>query len=265
VITQADSVRSYISAAFNFGLRSANDYTQKMVGRSWGLIHNPVLAIPADREADRVGNRFLDPTELRTFWLWLEKHKKTALMAWAMLLRISTGQRSIEILRIRSDGYDKSAATLFWPKTKNKLPHLIPLPRQAVDLLRELPPNRHGLFFPNQYDPERPADLDSLRDLVDRFLDDHPDFQSFTPRDIRRTWKTLTGDAGISKEDRDRLQNHVKGDVSSRHSDRYEYLAEKRAAMATWEAYLDRVIAGEIKQVGQRASNVVPFPTGDAA
>jgi hypothetical protein len=44
---------------------------------------------------------------------------------------------------------------------------------------------------------------------------------------LRRTWKTLAGNAGISKEMRDRLQNHSKGDVSSRHYDRYDYLVER--------------------------------------
>jgi integrase len=68
----------------------------------------------------------------------------------------------------------------------------------------------------------------------------------FTPRDLRRTWKTLAGAAGLSKEIRDRMQNHARSDVSSRHYDRYSYLAEKRAAMKTWEAYLDRILSGQL-------------------
>ena len=47
----------------------------------------------------------------------------------------------------------------------------------------------------------------------------HPDFTPFTARDLRRTWKTLAGDAGIPKEMRDRLQNHAqRGDVFYVHS-----------------------------------------------
>ena len=57
---------------------------------------------------------------------------------------------------------------------------------------------------------------------------------------------------------RDRLQNHSKvSDVSTRHYDRYDYLSERRAAMAKWAAYLDLVLAGEIREVGLRTSNVV--------
>ena len=39
-------------------------------------------------------------------------------------------------------------------KTKNGLPHSIPLPRQAVEVLDAMAPNRHGLYFPpQQFDP----------------------------------------------------------------------------------------------------------------
>ncbi|STI85422.1 integrase [Escherichia coli] len=52
--------------------------------------------------------------------------------------------------------------------------------------------------------------------------------------DLRRTCKTLMGEAGISKEIRDRIQNHALNDVSSKHYDRYDYLPEKRRALEIW-------------------------------
>ena len=55
-----------------------------------------------------------------------------------------------------------------------------------------------------------------------------------TPRDLRRTWKTLAGLAGVSKADRDALQNHGARDVSARHYDRYDGMREKRAAVDAW-------------------------------
>jgi hypothetical protein len=42
------------------------------------------------------------------------------------------------------------------------------------------------------------------------------------------------GEAGISKEMRDRLQGHAMQDVSSKHYDRYDYLPEKTAAADQW-------------------------------
>jgi len=64
----------------------------------------------------------------------------------------------------------------------------------------------------------------------------------FIARDIRRTFKTLAGKAGVSKELRDRLQNHALKDVSTRHYDRYDYLAEKWAGMKVWNDYLELIL-----------------------
>jgi hypothetical protein len=78
----------------------------------------------------------------------------------------------------------------------------------------------------------------------------------FKPKDIRHTWKTrgrcqyLQGDARPAPEPLEEV---------SRHYDRYDYLPERRAAMAKWAAYLDLVLAGEIKEIGQHQSNVVPM------
>jgi hypothetical protein len=59
-----------------------------------------------------------------------------------------------------------------------------------------------------------------------------------TNRDLRRTWKTLAGMAGVSKEIRDRIQNHALQDVSSKSYDRWTYMPEKRAAMAKWDKFV---------------------------
>jgi hypothetical protein len=68
----------------------------------------------------------------------------------------------------------------------------------------------------------------------------------------------LAGDAGLSKDVRDRLQNHSKkSDVSTKHYDRYDALRERRAAVEVWSAYLDLVLVGKIREIGQ--SNVVPI------
>jgi hypothetical protein len=49
--------------------------------------------------------------------------------------------------------------------------------------------------------------------------------------------------------------------VSSRFYDRYSYLTEKKAAMAVWSDYLDRVIDGTVDD----ESNVVPLRRPDEA
>lgn len=62
----------------------------------------------------------------------------------------------------------------------------------------------------------------------------------FTNRDLRQTWKTLAGKAGLTKEERDLLQNHARHNVSSVHYDRYEYMNEKRAAVKKWGDWIEK-------------------------
>jgi len=75
-------------------------------------------------------------------------------------------------------------------------------------------------------------------------------FDKFVPRDLRRTVKTRMGELGIAKDVRDRLQNHAAMDVSAKHYDRYDYMAEKRAAAERWCNFLAVTISGR---------NVVPI------
>jgi hypothetical protein len=70
-----------------------------------------------------------------------------------------------------------------------------------------------------------------------------PSRVTVTNRDLRRTWKTLAGKAGVPKEIRDRIQNHAFQDVSSKSYDRWSYMPEKRAGMEKWNAYVGRLLA----------------------
>jgi integrase len=257
---QANTVRAYLSAAFNFGLAAEHDFTRADVGTRWGLVTNPVTAIPKDSGASRAGDRFLSPAEFRIVWLWLDGFRERSRLASAAMLKLATGQRTEEILRISDSGYDRQKSMVTWERTKNGMSHNIPLPYQATAILDRLRVNSHGWFFPRQTDPTQCATAAGVLDVLTKFLSEHPGFAPFTARDIRRTFKTLAGDAGIPKEMRDRLQNHAKdGDVSSRHYDRYDYLPERRAAMASWANYLELVIAGTVDQLGAREGNIVAF------
>jgi integrase len=263
----AAQIRSYLSAAFAFGMKSENDYTKQTAtaGARWNIASNPVTAIPADRESVRVGNRFLWPREFRFLWTWLEEHDRRSSRTQPLRIGMATGQRCEEILHLNERQYDRPARMLFWNLTKTGTPHSIPLPPQAVDILDRLTPNRYGWFFPSRKDPSRPSSYCSLEYPIQLFLDE-TGIPHFTPRDLRRTWKTLAGRAGVDKEMRDRLQNHsAKSDVSSRHYDRYDYLAERRAAMERWAVYMQRILSGELDQDTGEGAQVVLLGKGAAA
>ena len=253
-VDMAASIRKYLNSAFNFGLKSENNYTVAHAGQTWRLKLNPVAGIPSDPEANKPGTRFLTPEEFNAYWHWCVSKRETSLLSFATLLNMATGQRIEEILKMAEPGYDSTMRTFYWAETKNEKPHLIPLPQVACDILDELKPiGPNKLYFPNKLDPSRPATADTILWLIETFAEE-TEAEYFTNRDIRRTWKTLTGRAGVTKEMRDKLQNHAQHDVGTKHYDRYDYLAEKRLAMAKWESFMNRIISGDFGD-----DVVVPF------
>lgn len=240
--SHADHIRSYMHAAFAWALKADHDYRQRAAGVRWGLQSNPVSAIPRDTAASQPGDRHLTPDELAEFWHWLSGRTCNASMV--LRLQIATGQRVQMLAGLVGTNLHRQQRTIEWTggQTKNGRPHVLPLPKAALDLLAAWPlASNGGLMFPQARNHDRPVTHFTVADLCREYCRE-TGAEPFTPRDIRRTWKTLAGLAGIDKEMRDRLQHHALHDVGSRHYDRYDYLPEKRAAMAKWSAWFDNLI-----------------------
>jgi integrase len=184
--------RAYARAAFAWAMGTKLSYTGKSPGRDWGIESNPAAAVMPDDAAIRPRDRWLQPWEVKIFWDWLCVHRIESMHAGAAQLRIVTGQRSEEILRISADTYDLRTHTVFWEKTKSGRPHRIPLPQHAIEILRWIKPRGpNKLYFWNRKDKARPAAADGISTVVEVFLAQHPTFQKFVPTDLRRTFKTL--------------------------------------------------------------------------
>ena len=245
-VVHSNRIRSYLMAAFNYGLKADNDPMNTSAGITFGLEANPVSVIPKQSSAEKVGDTWLTLEELR----FLMEHFAEAtnvglLMQHLIRFCIYTGgQRPFEMIASQWCDVDFQQKTLLVTAdvSKNKREHLIPLTESALQELscvQELTKEKSSPYiFPLSTNGKRPVRTDSLARAIMYFRACNPDFKIFTARDLRRTCKTLMGEAGISKEIRDRIQNHALNDVSSKHYDRYDYLPEKRRALEIWE---DRV------------------------
>ena len=240
-VTQANNVRNILHAAFAYGIRSASSFYDRASATDWGLEFNPVSAISQNPDAGTPRERFLTEAEFATFWRWLVSHRGRNPAIDALRLMMATGQRPCEILALTVDHYDRENGLLYWKKTKNGRPHCIPLPQQAAAILDALSVNGDGRYFPARKGCGSKAGTSAASRLVRRYIRE-TGAAHFEARDLRRTWKTLSGAAGIAKDIRDRMQNHAISDVSSRHYDRWDYLPEKRQAMVTWETHLDKIL-----------------------
>ena len=235
---QTDICRTYMAAAFSWGLKSTFDY--RAVGRrDWGLKSNPVAAVPRDTEANQTRDRNLSADEIRAVW-----HAAPDQTGDVLRLVLATGQRVFEVLR--ADGAEVDLDARLWrqpaDKTKGgKRPHTIPLPRQAVEIFTRLKEHHgDGPLFPARTGKEgERVGLASVSRGAARLTC----CAKFQPRDLRRTWKSRAHDAGVDRFTRDLIQQHAQGDTGSKHYDRAEYLPQMREAMDKWEAWLDQVLA----------------------
>jgi integrase len=237
----ADHVRSYIRSAYSWGMKSEHDYRTSSP-RRFRLAYNPAAGIPTEPKI--VGTRWLDEDEFLRLYRWLECPDTPVHPPYTRAVRILmlTGQRVEEIARLHVDQWDARERIIDWSKTKNGKPHAIPVPQLAAELIESIKPNAHGWFFPSAMDPSKPVSAGTLYSFMWRQRD-RGVIPVVTNRNLRRTWKTLAGQTGISKEIRDRIQNHTLQDVSSKSYDRWNYMPEKRAAMKKWDAFVRGLLA----------------------
>jgi len=116
------------------------------------------------------------------------------------------------------------------------------------------------LFAPT----DRPTDPTSLSgavgDICKAMLAADPVEASgpFAMRDLRRTAETKLAQLGVTKEVRAHLLSHGISGVQDQAYNRYEFHAEKLAALQVWTKELARIEAGEPR------SNVITFPGATA-
>jgi len=236
----ADHMRGAVRAAFSWGMKSEHDYRSTAL-RRFRLIANPAASIPT--EPKTVGSRWLSEPEFVRLYRWLECPDTPVHPPYTRAVRLLmlTGQRVEEIAGLHRDQWDAGERIIDWSRTKNGKPHAIPVPALAAELIEAIVPNEYGWFFPSAMDPSRPVTAGTLYSFMWRQRD-RGVIPVVTNRDLRRTWKTLAGKAGVSKEIRDRLQNHTLQDVSSKSYDRWNYMPEKRAGMKKWDGWVTKLL-----------------------
>lgn len=253
----ADYVKTYVSAAFEFVLTASGTKWAPKAKPFAHLITNPAQRIKKFQTTAGVGQRVLSSGEVVRLWDTVGVEAVSLDLALYIKLAFALGgQRVEELLWSPWSEFDIDACV--WSiqierrKIRNKShhhePHLIHITQTAAQLLRELydlTGNTKWLF--PDHSSKQPRTTSALNQAIRRYCEPgeqstRKPFERFTPRDIRRSAKTLMGEAGLSKEIRDRIQGHAFSDVSFKHYDRFDYWTEKQAAMKKWERWLNQQI-----------------------
>jgi integrase len=234
----ANRMRAYLSAMFQYGIFFDDSIEAVKRQTKFFIQSNPLTNVQKIVKNEKKGDRSLTEDEISLIWHLLDKSRMSVLRIHVYKLLLLTGSRLEEIAGLRWDEIDYKELTINLPssRTKNKLPHIIPLNSLALEIIQKTPKINSIYLFPAQNN-KGPFQIDGLSQAIRRFIK-KIDIDKFTPRDFCRTFKTLAAKAGISKEIRDRLQYHPLQDVSTLHYDRYDYLKEKRVASDIWNHYL---------------------------
>jgi integrase len=135
-------------------------------------------------------------------------------------------------------------------RTKNKLPHVIPLPPLSVEIVKRQV-LRGQFVFPSRLVTPQAIEGSTLsarfsdlaRDLAFN-PEETPRHQRATLHTLRHTMKTNLAQLGVPDNISDRVTNQVTGQrarVGSRY-DHHTYLDEKRRALELWEQRLIEIV-----------------------
>jgi integrase len=131
-------------------------------------------------------------------------------------------------------------------------PHLVPLSRQAVAVLRELEPltGHMRYVFPSPRDPKRPMSENGVLSALRRmgFAKDE-----MTGHGFRAMARTLMAERlGVPESVVEAQLAHAVRDSLGRAYNRTEFVEQRRSMMQTWADYLDTL---------RKGADVIPFKT----
>ena len=241
----ANRIRGYLLTAWKWGRKHDRDYRYQGDGIRFQIQHNPLADIPRDAAAESVVDRVLTWHEIKMLWHACTDVISLPIKLCCQLCLATGGQRPGEILGIHDGELDLAERLWRIPgsRTKNGLANIIQLNDLAAGIITQARFYREGgdYLFPMRGSPDQPTRSDSLYTSIRRYSQRVP-VEPRTPKDLRTTFKTRGGEVGLSKEIRDRIQNHALNDVASKHYDMWDYVPEKREAMDRWGARLKREI-----------------------
>jgi integrase len=147
---------------------------------------------------------------------------------------------------------DLDAAQWVYFVTKTETQHIVPLARQAVDLLREIHPlTGHGKYvFHGERDHDRPMSDNAIRSALRRMGWSN---EEMTPHGFRAMASTVLDNKGFKQEWLERQLAHEepnKVKAAYKRESWRMYLPERTAMMQHWADYLDELAKG---------AKVIPF------
>lgn len=193
-------------------------------------------------------------SQIPSFFKALDSFGGSMTIKVAVRLMWWTLARPTEVLGARWEEFDLEAATWTIPAHRMKMrqPHAVPLPKQAVELLKLLHAVKGSspCVVPNRHDPSRPGSSMTLSKA----------FYSmgyrgkFSPHCVRVTGRTILGEQGHPHDVLERQLAHREA-KEVRAYNQGDRLEARRVIMQGWADYLEATCAGSnvVNLNGRRA------------
>ena len=199
------------------------------------------LASPPERHHAAV----TDPKEIGGLLRAIDAYHGTLPTKIALQLAPMVFVRPGELRQAEWTEFDLDAAEWNIPAAKMKMrqPHLVPLSRQAVDLLRELEPltRRSKYVFPGGRSAKQPLSNNALNAALRRMGFDK---DTMTAHGFRATARTILDEVlGFRPDYIEHQLAHAVKDPNGRAYNRTKHLPERRKMMQAWADYLDALKA----------------------
>ncbi|MBD9362781.1 tyrosine-type recombinase/integrase [Methylomonas fluvii] len=235
----AHRVRSDISGAFAYAI--AHGFTD----------YDPAQAVGAQIPAQKVTHNaaITDPKAVGQLLRDITHYQGTFVVQTALRLSPYLFQRPGEIRQMEWKDLDLAAGEWRYFVTKTEVQHIVPLSRQAVEILEAIKPlTGVGQYvFPSSRGDGRPMSDGTVRTAL-KTLGYEKDVMS--AHGFRTTASTLLNEQGWSPDAIERQLCHMPKDQVRAAYNRAQYLEERRRMMQSWADYLDGLKAG---------ADVIPF------
>ena len=204
----------------------------------------PCVSVKAPGKENR-RDRVLSESEIRKFWKGLEKTSMNKAIQLVLKFQLATGQRKGEIVTARWDEVTDGWWTIPKEKSKNGIPHRVPINRMSKKLLTDIKSlaNDSPWLFPSQRRKGRHLTQASIDHALRLNLESLKIIE-LTPHDLRRSAASMIAGLGTDRIVLKKVLNHMDGDITGVY-DLHGYDKEKRQALEAWSRKLESILTGQ--------------------
>lgn len=195
-----------------------------------------------------------DPKRVAEILRAMDGYEGTLTVRCALRLAPLVFVRPGELRNAEWASIDFEAAEWRYLVTKTNSPHIVPLSRQAIEILSELQPltGNSRFVFPSARSHNRPMSDNAILAAMRRLGIDKEEMSGHGFRAVART--ILDEVLGVRPDFIEHQLAHAVRDPNGRAYNRTAHLPERRKMMQQWADYLDKLKAGaEIISIHQKA------------